>query len=104
MPFEPDIYIVEPIGSGYLAVMAKPKTGEWMDEEFSGIAKSGISRVVSLLETGEAEMYGIEREKEFANATELNSSRTQFVIEVFRIPSKAFRDSPTCSTPPPATV
>ncbi|MEZ5324105.1 MAG: hypothetical protein R3F19_03475 [Verrucomicrobiales bacterium] len=58
MAFEPSIYIIESIGSGFLAVMARPVPGEWVDDEFAGIAAFGISRVVSLLESHEANEIG----------------------------------------------
>jgi hypothetical protein len=38
----PEIYQVELIGSGFLSVMAKPVSGEWIEDELSGIAKEGI--------------------------------------------------------------
>lgn len=63
MAFEPSIYVVEPIGSGLLAVMARPVPGEWIEDEFAGIAAFGISRVVSLLEPDEAEELGLSEEE-----------------------------------------
>ena len=59
----PDIYKVEIIGSGSLSVMAKPVAGEWIDDEFSGIARWGIDRIVSLLENHEAIELGLGEEK-----------------------------------------
>ena len=59
MAFEPSIYVVEPIGSSYLAVMARPVPGEWIRDEFAGIAAFGINRVVSLLEPDEAAEIGL---------------------------------------------
>ncbi|MEM7277713.1 MAG: protein-tyrosine phosphatase family protein [Pseudomonadota bacterium] len=50
----PTFYKVELIGSGFLAVMARPVSGEWADQEFSGMHQSGIRQVVSLLEPHEA--------------------------------------------------
>jgi len=35
----PRIYEVENIGSGFLAVMAKPVSGEWIEEEFPKFVK-----------------------------------------------------------------
>ena len=43
-----DIYITELIGSGFLAVMAKPVAGEFIAESFEGIARAGVRQVVSL--------------------------------------------------------
>ena len=62
----PDIYRVELIGSGSLSVMAKPISGEWIEEEFSSIAKWGINRIVSLLEQHESIELGLDTEKELS--------------------------------------
>lgn len=62
----PDIYQVELIGSGSLSVMAKPVAGEWIEDEFSGIARWGIDRIVSLLEFTESKELGLETEEEIA--------------------------------------
>lgn len=62
----PDIYKVELIGSGSLSVMAKPVSGEWIEDEFSGIAKWGINRIISLLEEQESIELGLETEKELS--------------------------------------
>ncbi len=49
----PDIYKIAQIDKGFLAVMAKAVAGEWIEDEFRGMAQFGISRMVSLLETHE---------------------------------------------------
>jgi protein-tyrosine phosphatase len=59
----PQIYIVELIGSGFLAVMAKPVSGEWIEDEFRGIAHEGVHQIVSLLEQQEAYEVGLHDEK-----------------------------------------
>jgi len=59
----PRLFKVESIGSGLLAVMAKPLSGEWIDDEFAGIAASGINHIVSLLESGEAYEVGLDEEE-----------------------------------------
>lgn len=61
----PDIYQVEPLGIGSLSVMAKPISGEWIDDEFAAIAESGIDRIVSLLERSESYEVGLENEKDY---------------------------------------
>ena len=55
----PEIYKVADIGRGSLAVMAKPVAGEWIEDEFSGIASYGISGMVSLLERHEIHELGL---------------------------------------------
>lgn len=59
----PDIYKVELIGSGSLSVMAKPVSGDWIDDEFADIANWGIDRIVSLLEPHEEIEVGLSEEK-----------------------------------------
>lgn len=63
----PDIYKVELIGSGSLSVMAKPVSGEWIEDEFSGIRRLGIDRIVSLLENDEAYEVGLDEESALTN-------------------------------------
>ena len=58
----PTFYEIELIGSGFLAVMAKPVAGEWIEDEFSGLAKSDLGQVVSLLEDHEAFEVGLNDE------------------------------------------
>jgi len=64
----PDIYRVGSVGSGYLAIMAKPVAGDFIEEEFSGIAKEGMLQVVSLLERDEEYAVGLRREAELCDA------------------------------------
>lgn len=68
MAFEPQIYIVEQIGSGFLAMMARPVPGEWIDEQFSKLSEMGIERIVSLLEPEEAQELGLGAESELCAA------------------------------------
>jgi len=68
----PDVYQVELIGSGFLAVMAKPVSGEWIEDEFLGIANEGILQIVSLLESHETYEVGLQKEKEL---TEINGMK-----------------------------
>lgn len=63
MAFEPSIFVVEPIGSGFLAVMARPVPGEWVEDEFGRISAHGIHCIVSLLEPKEAVEIGLGEEK-----------------------------------------
>lgn len=60
---KPDIYQVELIGSGFLAVMAKPVSGEWIEDEFQNISNFGINQIVSLLEVSESRDVGLQDEK-----------------------------------------
>ena len=69
---KPDIYQIELIGSGFLAVMAKPVSGEWIEDEFLGIANEGILQIVSLLESHEAYELGLQNEKELCEKNNMS--------------------------------
>jgi len=60
---KPTYYKIRDIGDGFLAVMAKPIAGEWVDEEFDGLSKAGIRQVVSLLEDHESREVGLADER-----------------------------------------
>jgi protein-tyrosine phosphatase len=47
---KPTIYrIPKKIGNGYLAIMPRPRAGEWLNDELKGWHTSGIDVIVSLL-------------------------------------------------------
>lgn len=60
----PTTYKVKDIGNGALSVMAKPVSGEWIEDEFQGFARLGIDKIVSLLELFEQREVGLESEEE----------------------------------------
>jgi len=60
---QPAIYEVTPIGTGQLSVMAKPVSGEWIEDEFAGLRQLGIDHVVSLLERAEQIDVGLADEE-----------------------------------------
>lgn len=64
----PDIYPVKTIGKGILSVMAKPVSGEWIEDEFKGIAAFGIHQIVSFLEPSEAKELGLQDEAALSQA------------------------------------
>lgn len=63
---KPDIYKIKILGSGYLAVMAKPISGEWIEDEFKSIANENIKQIVSLLEVREAYEVGFKDERKLS--------------------------------------
>ena len=68
----PRIYEVEKIGSGFLAVMARPVSGEWIEDEFSGLAKLDILQIVSLLKPSEEYEVGLTFEKALCKKNNIN--------------------------------
>jgi len=55
----PAMYKVIEIEGGVLSVMAKPVSGEWIEDEFIGFARLGIDKIVSLLEGWEQRELGL---------------------------------------------
>jgi protein-tyrosine phosphatase len=64
----PTIYEIERIGSGWLAVMGRPRAGDWAADEFAGLSELGITDVVSLLEAAEAREVGLAAEARYCEA------------------------------------
>jgi protein-tyrosine phosphatase len=65
----PTIYQIERIGSGWLAVMGRPRAGDWAADEFAGLSELGITDVVvSLLEAAEAREVGLAAEARYCDA------------------------------------
>jgi len=48
----PELYWI-PVSAGRLAIMARPRAGEWLRDEIHAWREAGIERVVSLLEPAE---------------------------------------------------
>jgi len=59
----PTIYKVKEIEKGVLSVMAKPVSGEWIEDEFVGFAQLGINKIVCLLEDFEQQEVGLASEE-----------------------------------------
>jgi protein-tyrosine phosphatase len=64
----PVIYKVGNIGSGWFAIMGRPRAGEWAEDEFSGLARLGVTDVVSLLEAAEARDLDLQHEAQLCRA------------------------------------
>jgi hypothetical protein len=58
----PDIHWIEIAQPGRLAIMPRPRAGDWLDDEIAGWKAAGIDLVVSLLEPDEAAELGLCRE------------------------------------------
>ena len=68
----PDIYRVKEVGHGLLAIMAKPVSGEYIEDEFSGIAQEGVKQIVSLLEPHEEYAVGLREEASLSEKNGIN--------------------------------
>ena len=56
------IYWIEAGLKGRLAIMARPRAGDWLEDEIDNWRKAGIDLVVSLLEPSESHELGLTEE------------------------------------------
>ena len=62
----PDVFWIHAPLVGRLAIMPRPRAGEWLDDEVIGWRTEGVDTVVSLLELSEISELGLEREAELS--------------------------------------
>jgi protein-tyrosine phosphatase len=53
---------------GQIALVPRPRGGEWLEDEASAWAVAGLNVIVSMLEADEAQAFELEREAEFCAA------------------------------------
>lgn len=83
----PTIYQIERIGSGFLAVMGRPRAGEWVSEEFAGLSRLGIRNLVCLLEEREARELDLGDERD-------HCTNARIAFHTFPIPDRGVPASP----------
>lgn len=62
------IYWIDGPWKGRLAIVPRPRGGDWLDDEISGWHKAGINTVVSFLTPDEIAEFDLTSEKELAEA------------------------------------
>jgi protein-tyrosine phosphatase len=62
----PHLYWISGPWKGRLAISARPRGADWLEDEVSGWRRAGVDSVVSLLESSEDAQLQLERESEFA--------------------------------------
>ncbi|MGA2596849.1 MAG: dual specificity protein phosphatase family protein, partial [Bryobacteraceae bacterium] len=65
---KPDLYWVPGPWRGRLAIVARPRGGDWLEDEAGGWRQAGLDMVVSLLEENEATQLGLADEAKSAAA------------------------------------
>ena len=70
----PDIHWIETQAAQRLAIMARPRAGDWLDDEIVGWRREGVDVVVSLLEAEEIGELGLRREAELCRTRRRSSS------------------------------
>ncbi len=67
----PDLFWIPGPWSGRLAIITRPRGGDWLVDEVKGWRRAGIDMVVSLLEADEAAQLDLAREAEAAEASNI---------------------------------
>ncbi len=62
----PDLYRVQNHGRGFVAVMPRPRAGDWLEDEMRGLQRLGVTLIASLLEPAEAHELGLQEEESVA--------------------------------------
>jgi len=65
------VYWIETQGPGRLAIMARPRAGEWLEDEIAGWRAQAIDVVVSLLEHSEVAELGLRDEPKLCQARDM---------------------------------
>ena len=66
-----NIYIIDELGPAKLAIMARPRGGDWLDDDLASVAQQGFDVVVSLLEEEEESYLELGREAEISRKLNL---------------------------------
>ncbi|HEY0367204.1 MAG TPA: hypothetical protein VGC73_12095, partial [Pyrinomonadaceae bacterium] len=61
---KPDVYWIEGPWPGKLAILPRPRGGDWLEGEVEGWKEAGLDIVVSLLTSGEDAELGLADEAE----------------------------------------
>jgi len=61
-----ELYWIQTAGPGKLAVMPRPRGGDWLEEELWSLKQAGVDILVSMLTREEEEMLGLESEGKLA--------------------------------------
>lgn len=80
-----DIYWIDAGLAGRLAIMARPRAGDWLEDEIDNWRKAGIDCVVSLLEPVEVRELGLTEEASLCRGRDM--AFTTFPIPDRQVPS-----------------
>ena len=70
-----DIYWIADIPSGRLAILGRPRSGDWLSDEIADWKAAGLTDIVSLLEDHEIRELDLAREAELAERAGLSFER-----------------------------
>ena len=81
---KPDVYWIEGPWPGKLAIVARPRGGDWLGDEVKEWKKAGVNVVVSLLMSGEESELGLTSEAEIVKRNGL--THISFPIPDYSVP------------------
>ena len=67
----PKLYWIENLAPGRLAISARPRGGDWLEDEIEGWRKQGVDVVVSLLTPSENDELGLKDEARFSKTKDI---------------------------------
>jgi protein-tyrosine phosphatase len=67
-----DIFWIDGDPPPGLAIVLRPRGGDWLEDELIRLNRSGVTTLVSMLESEEAQELGLENERTCANRAGLN--------------------------------
>jgi protein-tyrosine phosphatase len=85
--FNPKVYWIETPAAGRLAISARPRGGDWLEDEIEGWRQQGVDVVVSLLTASENAELELKDEGQFSKARGLRF--ISFPIEDRNVPKSA---------------
>jgi protein-tyrosine phosphatase len=85
-----EIYWIIGLRPGRLAILGRPRSGDWLADEIADWKAAGLTDVISLLEDGEVRDLGLAREAELAQCAGLAFYR-------FPIPDRGVPASPSAA-------
>ncbi len=68
---QPDIYWIKDFKVGHLAIMPKPRAGDWLESEIKGLTLAGVNILVSLLTPNEVYELGLKEENSICHAYDI---------------------------------
>ena len=69
---EVEVHWIGEVKAGRLGIMARPRGGDWLEDEIRSLKRSGVDAVISLLERQESEELDIVQEKALCEANEIS--------------------------------
>ena len=85
------VYWIQAAKAGRLAIMPRPRGGDWLEDEIARWKEAGIDTVVSLLERQEIAQLGLDQEAELCGAR--NIEFVSFPIPDRGVPESLSRSS-----------